>query len=84
MCLAVPGKILEIIGSDPIMKTGRVSFGGTVREINLAFVPDATVGDYILAHAGVALNTIDEEEAGRVFDYLNQIEQAAENEDDRN
>ena len=73
MCLAVPGKIIEILNEDPVMRTGRVSFGGIVKEINLAFVPDAGVGNYVLAHAGFAINTIDEAEASKVFEYLQEI-----------
>jgi hydrogenase expression/formation protein HypC len=73
MCLAVPGKIMQITGDDPIMRTGRVSFGGIVREVNLAFVPDAAVGAYVLVHAGVAINAIDESEARQVFEYLQEI-----------
>ena len=73
MCLAIPGKILDIQDHDQFMRTGRVSFGGIVREVNLAFVPEAAVGHYVLVHAGVAINVIDEEEANRVFEYLEQI-----------
>ncbi len=73
MCLAVPGKILEIHGDEPMQRRGKVSFGGIIKEISLAFVPEASVDDYILAHAGVALNVIDDLEANRVFEYLEQI-----------
>ena len=73
MCLAVPGKILDIQDADQLMRTGRASFGGIIREVNLAFVPEATVGDYVLVHAGVAINVIDEEEANQVFEYLDEI-----------
>lgn len=73
MCLAVPGKIIEITEGEAITRIGRVSFGGTVREVNLAFVPDAAVGDYVLVHAGVAINAVDEGEARQVFEYLQEI-----------
>jgi len=73
MCLAVPGKIMEVTEGDAITRIGRVSFGGIVREVNLAFVPDANVGDYVLVHAGVAINAVDETEARQVFDYLQEI-----------
>lgn len=78
MCLAVPGKILAIVSDDPIMRTGRVSFGGIVKEVNLAFVPEAEVGNYVLVHAGFAINTIDEIEARKVFEYLEELDDAAE------
>jgi hydrogenase expression/formation protein HypC len=81
MCLAVPGKIISIAGDEPLMRSGKVDFGGIVKEINLAFVPEAVIGDYVLAHAGVAINTIDEQEAARVFEYLEQIEAAGASEE---
>jgi hydrogenase expression/formation protein HypC len=81
MCLAVPGKIIAITGDEPLMRSGKVDFGGIVKEINLAFVPEAGIGDYVLAHAGVAINTIDEQEAARVFEYLEQIEAAGASEE---
>jgi hydrogenase expression/formation protein HypC len=73
MCLAVPGKILSIVGTDPLFRMGRVSFGGIVKQINLAYVPEAKVEDYVLVHVGFAISTIDEEEARQVFDYLKQM-----------
>ena len=77
MCLAVPGKVLEIHGDDPLLRSGRVDFGGVVMEINLSCVPEAKVGDYVLAHVGLALNVIDEEEAALVFEALRQLEEAS-------
>lgn len=73
MCLAVPGKILDVNGADPIMRTGRVDFGGIVKEINLAYVPEAQVGEYVIVHAGFAISTLDETEANTVFEYLREI-----------
>jgi len=73
MCLAVPGKVISIDKSDPVMITGKASFGGVVKDVNLAFVPDVEIGDYVIVHAGFALNILDENEADTVFDYLNQI-----------
>lgn len=78
MCLAVPGKIISIDDADPIMRTGRVSFGGIIKEINLAYTPEAQVDDYVLVHVGFAINTIDEEEAQRVFEYLAEIDELGE------
>lgn len=75
MCLAVPGKILSIDDSNgELMRIGRVSFGGIVKEVNLAYTPEAKVNDYVIVHVGFALNTVDEEEAKRVFQYLDEIE----------
>jgi hydrogenase expression/formation protein HypC len=73
MCLAIPGKILAITNDDPVMRTGRVSFAGIVKEINLSFVPDAGVGSYVIVHAGFAINSIDENEASKVFEYLEEL-----------
>ncbi len=78
MCLAVPGELLSTQGDDPLTRTGRVSFGGVVREVSLAYVPEAQVGDYVLVHVGFAISRVDEAEARRVFEYLRQIEDPAE------
>ena len=78
MCLAVPGKILTIEGSDPLLRSGKVDFSGIVKQINLAYVPEARVGDYVLVHVGFAINTIDESEARQVFEYLRQMGELAE------
>ena len=63
MCLAVPGKIISIVGEDPLLKAGKVSFGGVVKEVSLAYVPEAKVGDYVIVHVGFALSILDEHEA---------------------
>lgn len=77
MCLAVPGKILEIAGAD-LDRTGRVSFGGVVKTVNLAYVPEARVDDYVVVHVGVALSVVDEAEARETFEYLRQMEELDE------
>ena len=73
MCLAVPGRILSVAGDEPILRVGRVDFGGLVKEINLAYVPEAAVGDHVLVHVGFAITVIDEAEAERVFRHLEEI-----------
>jgi hydrogenase expression/formation protein HypC len=78
MCLAVPGQIVSVAGEEPLTRTGRVSFAGIVKDVSLAFVPEAQVGEYVLVHAGIALNTVDEDEAQRVFEYLEQIDELGE------
>ena len=75
MCLAIPGKIEEIEGDDPLFRTGRIGFDGVVQEVSLAFVPEAQIDDYVLVHAGVAIAVIDEEEAREVFRILEQAEE---------
>lgn len=74
MCLAIPGKIVEWKDREPPLLLAVVEFGGVRREISLACVPDAEVGDYILAHAGIAICRIDEAEAVRVLATLEEIE----------
>jgi len=82
MCLAIPGQVLSIAGDDPLMRTGRVDFGGVVKEINFAYVPEVSVGEYVLVHVGFAISVLDEAEAERVFGYLREIG-ALEAEEDR-
>lgn len=78
MCLAVPGKLLSVSGEDPLERTGRVSFGGVVKEVSLACVPEAQPGDYVLVHVGLALSVVDEQEARQVFEYLRQMDELEE------
>ncbi|MFO1501378.1 MAG: HypC/HybG/HupF family hydrogenase formation chaperone [Verrucomicrobiota bacterium] len=78
MCLAVPGKILSVQGEDPMQRLGRVSFGGIVKEVNLACVPEAAVGDYVIVHVGLAISLVDEEEAQRTLAYFREMGELAE------
>lgn len=78
MCLAIPGRIESIEELSALERTGNVSFGGIRKSVNLAFVPDAAVGDYVLVHVGVAINVIDQAEAEKVFSYLREIEDLSE------
>jgi hydrogenase expression/formation protein HypC len=73
MCLGIPGKILSLEQNQIGMTMGKVSFGGVAKEVCLAYVPEAQVGDYVIVHAGFALNTLDEAEAMEVFDLLKQM-----------
>jgi len=73
MCLAVPGKVIEILGDDPLLRAARVSFGGVVKLIALTCVPDAKLGDYVLVHVGVAISVVDPQEAAETFKYLRQM-----------
>lgn len=70
MCLAVPGQIESIEGDTPETRVGRVNFGGVVKSIHLAFVPEAGVGDYVLAHVGFAIARISEQQARRTLAAL--------------
>jgi len=71
MCLAVPGKIISIQEGE--LRMGRIAFGPVEKDASLAFVPQAAVGDYVLIHAGMALEVIDEEAAQKVFEALRQM-----------
>jgi hydrogenase expression/formation protein HypC len=74
MCLAVPGKLVEIIdGGDVAFRVGKVDFGGIRKEVSLAYVPEAEIGKYVLVHVGFAISVIDEDEAQRVFKYLEEL-----------
>jgi hydrogenase expression/formation protein HypC len=83
MCLAVPGRILAIEGSDPILRSGTVDFSGVTKRVNLSYVPEAVVGDFVLVHVGFAISTVDEEEAAKVFSYLKEMGDLAELEDEK-
>jgi hydrogenase expression/formation protein HypC len=78
MCLAVPGQLVSVAGDEPLMRTGRVRFGGILKEVSLACVPEARVGDYVIVHAGLAISILDEEEAARTLEYLGEIEALGE------
>jgi hydrogenase expression/formation protein HypC len=78
MCLAVPGKVTSIHGNDSLSRMGKIDFSGVFREASLAFVPEAEIGDYVIVHAGFALSRLDEEEAGKVFEYLRQMDELGE------
>ena len=80
MCLAIPGRIMSLNEADPPARYGRVDFGGVVKEVNLAAVPEAQPGTYVIVHAGVALSTVDEAEARQVFAYLEALGALAEGE----
>ena len=74
MCLAVPGKVVEIIdGADIAFRRAKVDFGGVRKEISLAYTPEAEIGKYVLVHVGFAISVIDEAEAQRVFEYLKEM-----------
>ncbi len=72
MCLAVPGKIIEIYNREGL-PMGRLDFGGVLREACLTYVPEAKVGDYTIVHVGFALNLLSESEAQATLETLRQI-----------
>lgn len=74
MCLGVPGQVIEITPNATGMLMGKANFGGIVKEICLAYVPEAKLGDYIIVHAGFALNIIDEAQAQEIFATLKEMD----------
>ncbi len=78
MCLAVPGRIVSI--GDDVLRTGKVSFGGMVKDVSLALVPEARVGDYVMVHVGFAISTVDEGAALRSIEFFEAM--AARNRSD--
>ena len=74
MCLGVPGKIVSIEPNPLGMTMGKVSFGGVAKEVCLAYTPEVEVGDYVIVHAGFALNRLDEGEAQEVFALLAEMQ----------
>lgn len=78
MCLAIPGKILSISGSDPLERTARVDFSGIIRAVHLACVPEAEIGQFVLVHAGMAISLLDESEAATMLDHFRAMGETAE------
>ena len=71
MCLGIPGKISEA-DDNALLRMGKVDFGGVVREVCLAYVPEANVGDYVVVHVGFAISQIDEAEARQTFELMKE------------
>lgn len=78
MCLAIPGKLIEIEQDAAGVRMGRANFGGIVKQVCLEYAPEAKLGDYILVHVGFAISTVNEEEAARTFAALKDLEQLGE------
>ena len=75
MCLGIPGKLIEVYQQDGL-PTGKVEFGGIVKEVCLVYTPEATVGQYVLVHVGFAISRIDETEAEQIVSQLQEIGEA--------
>ncbi len=76
MCLAIPGKLLEIYTEHELLM-GRFDFSGAVKTACLAYVPEIQIGNYAIVHAGFAINIIDEEEARKRFEAWDELIEAA-------
>jgi hydrogenase expression/formation protein HypC len=77
MCLAIPGKVIDAFDRDG-MRMAKVQFGGITREACLEYVPDTRVGEYVLVHVGFAISKVDEEEAQRTYQLLEEMDQLTE------
>ncbi|QHV01825.1 HypC/HybG/HupF family hydrogenase formation chaperone [Synechocystis sp. B12] len=74
MCLALPGQVVSLMpNSDPLLLTGKVSFGGIIKTISLAYVPEVKVGDYVIVHVGFAISIVDEEAAQETLTDLAEM-----------
>ena len=69
---------MSIQGDDPFTRTAKVDFGGIIKEANLAYVPEAKVGDYAIVHVGFAISLVEADEAGRILEYLKEIDDISE------
>jgi hydrogenase expression/formation protein HypC len=78
MCLAIPGKVLEIQRDAQGVRMGKTNFGGVVKQVCLEYTPDVECGDYVLVHVGFALSKVDEEEADRTYKALEAMKQLGE------
>jgi hydrogenase expression/formation protein HypC len=70
MCLGIPGEIRSV--REGPLRMGCVAFGGIIKEVCLAYVPEAKIGDFVIVHAGFAITRLDAERAERVFTYLEE------------
>lgn len=78
MCLGVPGKVIRVEENPLGMTMGRVSFGGITKDVCLAYVPDVQEGDYVVVHVGFAISKINEQEAMKVFKFLEEMDELTE------
>ena len=78
MCLAVPGKVLEIERNPQGVRMAKANFGGIVKTVCLEYTPEIVPGDYVLVHVGFALSKVDEEEAARTYEILREMNQLAD------
>jgi hydrogenase expression/formation protein HypC len=79
MCLSIPGKLIEITAAlDDTFRVGKVSFDGIIKEVSLTLVPEAVVGNYVMVHVGAAISVVDEEEAQKTFELLQQLDELHE------
>jgi hydrogenase expression/formation protein HypC len=81
MCLAIPGKLVEITENPDGVRMGKANFGGIVKQVCLEYTPEVKIGDYVLVHVGFALSQVDEDVAARTYKMLEEMEQLSELDD---
>jgi hydrogenase expression/formation protein HypC len=82
MCLAIPGKLITVTSQlDETFRIGKVSFDGVIKEVNLTLVPEAKIDDYLMVHVGAAISIIDEIEAKKTFEILQQLDELGDLDD---
>ena len=77
MCLGIPGKVVSTFREHDVLM-GKVDFGGIIKEVSLAYVPEVKIGEYVIVHVGFALSRLDENEANKVFQYLKEMDELTE------
>jgi len=77
MCLGIPGQVVSLEDAGGL-RMGKVQFGGVVREVCLEYVPEVALGDYVIVHAGFAISPVDEDEAARTYQLLEEMGQLTE------
>ncbi len=78
MCLAIPGKLIEVQVDETGVRMGKAHFGGVVKQVCLEYAPEARLGDYVLVHVGFVISTVNEEEAARTYQALENMKQLGE------
>ena len=78
MCLAIPGKVIEISENPEGVRMGKANFGGIVKQVCLEYTPEVNIGDYVLVHVGFALSKVDEDVAARTYALLEEMKQLDE------
>lgn len=78
MCLGIPGEIISVEDNPLGISMGKVSFGGIIKEVCLAFTPEVQLGDYVIVHVGFAISRLDEEEARQTLEAFAELERIAE------
>ena len=82
MCLAIPGKLIAVTSQlDETFRIGKVSFDGVIKEVNLTLVPEAKIDDYLMVHVGAAISIVDEIEAKKTFEILQQLDELGDLDD---